>query len=277
MNLRNALLNTLSLLTIAIVFVFTSCKSGNSGEVADTLNTDSVDMATLSQDVKDVVYPLPTPFEVTNMLTQIGAKYNSAILNPTNKAEKYFTESSKAINLGIYGADLAYAATYEQKQDVKLYSKSLKTLVDELGINIDYSLMLSDEFKEKLNNKDTLVNYISKTFYDTYQFLGKKSNPDLALLMGSGVWVELMYIATNISEDTYNYSGIVKLITDQKDSYTKLMALLAARNSNADIKALETQLSVLKPVFAKIDAGLSEGDYKIILNTIKEVRKSLVL
>ncbi len=277
MNLRNALLNTLSLLTIAIVFVFTSCKSGNSGEVADTLNADSVDMATLSQDVKDVVYPLPTPFEVTNMLTQIGAKYNSAILNPTNKAEKYFTESSKAINLGIYGADLAYAATYEQKQDVKLYSKSLKTLVDELGINIDYSLMLSDEFKEKLNNKDTLVNYISKTFYDTYQFLGKKSNPDLALLMGSGVWVELMYIATNISEDTYNYSGIVKLITDQKDSYTKLMALLAARNSNADIKALETQLSVLKPVFDKIDAGLSEGDYKIILNTIKEVRKSLVL
>jgi hypothetical protein len=272
MKLKRLLSNTLFLLSIAVVSFLASCKSGNTANQ----DTSNVDTAQLSQEVKDVVYPLPTPFEATKMLDQIGAKYNASILNPTDKAEKYFKESSKAVNLGIYGADLAYAATYDQKQDVKLYSGALKKLSDDLGVNIDYSALISDENKDKFNNKDTLVNYVTNTFFDTYQYLGEKNNPDLAVMMVSGMWVELMYIATHISEDTYHYTGIVKLITDQKSSYTKLMELLNSKNTNAEIKDLETKLSVLKPVFDKIDAGLSEADYNAILKTIQEVRKSFV-
>jgi hypothetical protein len=275
MKLKRLLFNTLFSLSLAVVMILASCKSGNTG-TQDSVNTDTVSKTELSQDVKDVVYPLPTPFEVTTMLNEIGAKYNSATLNPANKVEKYFTESSKAVNLGIYGADLAYAATYDQKQDIKLYSNALKKLVDDLGINIDFTSLLADENKEKFNNKDTLVKYITNTFSDTYQYLGEKSNPDLAIIMTSGMWVELMYIATNISEDTYHVTGMVQLITSQKDSYNKLMGLLASRNSNTEIKDLETKLLVLKPVFDKIDAGLTQADYKIILNTIKDVRKNFV-
>jgi hypothetical protein len=194
------------------------------------------------------------------------------------REEKYFTESAKAVNLGVYGADLAYAATYDQKQDIKLYSGALKTLVDELGIGIDYSKILSDENKEKFNNKDTLVNFITNTFFNTYQNLNtmQKGNPSQALMMVSGTWVELMYIATHISQDTYHYTGIVKLITDQKDSYGKLMELLAGSNSNSEIKDLESKLSVLKPVFDKIESGLTQDDYNVILKTIQDVRKSFV-
>lgn len=275
MKIKRLLSNTLSLLLIAAISVLASCKGGNTSN-QDTANADTVSKTELSQDVKDVVYPLPTPFEVTKMLNEIGAKYSSAILNPANKVEKYFTESSKAINLGVYGADLAYAATYDQKQDIKLYSGSLKKLVDELGINIDYSNLLNDQNKEKFNNKDTLASYITNTFFDTYQYLGQKSNPDLAIEMVSGMWVELMYIATHISQDTYNYTGMVKLITDQKDSYTKLMDLLSSRNSNPEIKTLETKLMVLKPVFDQSADGLSQEEYNVILKTIQEVRQSFV-
>ncbi|NJO70476.1 MAG: hypothetical protein HC830_15390 [Bacteroidetes bacterium] len=275
MKLKRLMRNTLFLLTLAVVFSLTACKSGNTG-TSDSAAADTVNKTELSQDVKDVVYPLPTPFEVTQMLNELGVKYNATILNPANKVEKYFTESSKAVNLGVYSADMAYAATYDQKQDIKLYSGSLKKLVDDLGINIDYNKFLSEENKEKFNNKDTLVKYITNTFFDTYQYLGEKSNPDLAIVMTTGMWVELMYIATHISEDAYNYTGIVKLITDQKTSYDKLMELLASRNSSQDIKDLETKLLVLKPVFDKIDTGLSEADYKTILTTIREVRKNIV-
>lgn len=275
MKLKRLFINTLFLLTLAVLFSLSSCKSGKTAS-ADTTAMDTVSKTELSQDVKEVVYPLPTPFEVTNMLNQIGAKYNSSILNPANKAEKYFTETSKAVNLGIYGADLSYAATYDQKQDIKLYSGALKKLASDLGINIDYDKLMSDENKEKLNNKDSLVNIITNTFLNTYSSLNEKSNPDMAVVMTTGMWVELMYIATHISQDSYNYSGIVKLITDQKSSYSKLMELLAGKDSNKEIKDLETKLSVLKPVFDKIESGLSEQDYKLILNTIQDVRKSVV-
>lgn len=265
----------MAIVMIAGIVSLASCKtstqSNNGQSKADSLNRNEI-----TQDVKEVVYPLPTPFETTNMLNDMGAKYVSSILNPADKSGKYFTEKSKAMNLGVYGADLAYAATYDQKQDVKIYSKALKGLIDQLGINVDYSKLLSDEFKEKVNNKDTLVTIITNTFYDTYKFIDKKSSPDLAIIMASGAWIEVMYIATNISQDTYHNSGIVKIIAGQKDSYTKLMNLLKEHDKNADIKDIETKLQVLKPAYDKVDSGLTESDYLLILKTIQSVRKSFV-
>jgi hypothetical protein len=264
-------------LVIAGALVFASCQNnGKTSGAGNEAGQDTVKMSEISKDVKAVVFPLPTPFEITKMLTDIGAKYNASNMNPVDKADKYFKEKSKAINLGVYGADLAYAATYEQKQDVQLYSKALKGLIDQLGINVDYSAMLSDKFKEKVNNKDTLTKIVTNTFFDTYKYLNQKSNPDLSLMMVSGMWVELMYIATHISEDTYHYSGLVQIIVKQKDSYTKLMGQLETRNSDKDIKALEDKLSVLKPVYDKVDKGLTEKDYLLILKTIQSVRKSVV-
>ena len=261
---------------VATTLILVSCQGGTNSGSNTAASADSLNEKQISNEVKDVVYPLPTPFEMTSMLNGIGAKYIFASLNPVDKAEKYFTEKSKAVCVGVYGADLAYAATYDQKQDVNVYSKVLKKLVDQLGVNIDYSYMLSDDFKKKINNKDTLTKIITNTFYDTYKNLNSKSNPDLAVMMVSGMWVELMYIATNISDDTYHYSGLVKIISDQKESYGKLMKLLNEHNSSAEIKDLEDKLATLKPSFDKVDKGLSEQDYKVILNNIKSVRKGLV-
>lgn len=264
-----------SLIVMLTVLLVVSCKSGNkAGDqeiAADSLNKDL-----LASDIKAVLYPLPAPFEMTQMLNDIGAKYSSKNLNPSANAEKYVTEQKKALNLGVYAADLAYAATFQQQQDIQTYLNSIKTLADQLGVTYDYSKLLSDDYKAKFENKDSLTNIITNTIYDTYQFLEQKSNPDLAVDMVTGVWVELMYIATNISEDSYNFTGIVDIISKQKDSYSKVMSLLAARNTNADIKDLETRLSVLNPVFAKVDQGLTQADYNIILKTIKEVRNSLI-
>jgi hypothetical protein len=272
---KNLLHKSLAIVIATGIIIFVSCQGGTKSG-SQQAAADSVNMKEISQNVKDVVYPLPTPFEMTKMLNNIGVSYSSAILNPVDKAEKYFTEKSKAVNLGIYGADVAYAATYDQKQDVKLYLKALKTLVDELGISIDYNKMLSDEFKEKINNKDTLINIITNTYFETYKNLEGKGNKDLATMMVTGMWVEVMYIATNISKDSYNNSEIVKLISKQKDSYLKLLEILKSQNSNKDIKDLETKFMILKPVYDKVDQGLYQKDYQLILQTIQEVRKSFV-
>jgi hypothetical protein len=276
MNKKNLLHKNLAIVIATSVLFFVSCQGGNKPVSQEQTASDSTKMKDISQNVKEVIYPLPTPFETTRLLNNIGAGYKSAILNPVDKAEKYFTEKSKAVNLGVYGADLAYATTFDQKQDVKLYSKTLKTLVDDLGINIDYSKMLSDEFKEKINNKDSLINIITKTYYDSYKNLSSKGNEELAVMMVSGMWVELMYIATNISKDTYNNTEIVKIIAGQKESYNKLLNLLDTHSSNADIKDLHTKLMILKPVYDKVDQGLYKKDYLLILKTIQEVRKSFV-
>lgn len=257
------------------LFVIFSCKGRTKTSEQDALS-DSLDKELLASDIKEVLYPLPAPFEMTQMLDEIGATYNSGILNSPAKVEKYVTEESKALNLGIYAADLAYAATFEQQQDIQTYLNSIKSLADQLGVTYDYAALLSEESKVKFENKDSLTDVVTNTIYETYQYLDQRSDPDLAVDMVSGVWIELMYIATNISEASYNFSGLVDIISKQKDSYEKVMSLLAQRNTNPDIKTLETKLLPLKPAFDKVPAGLSEADYNLILSTIKSVRNSLV-
>ncbi|MBN2813926.1 MAG: hypothetical protein JXQ80_07595 [Bacteroidales bacterium] len=270
-----AKISALTLLAVVLCF-FSSCKGGKQSPSQDELATDSIDKELLASDIREVIFPLPAPFELTQMLNEIGATYSPKILNSVNNVEKYVTEQSKALNLGIYGADLAYAATYEQQQDIQTYLNALKSLADQLGVTYDYSKLLTDEYKEKFQNKDTLTEIITNTVYDTYSFLDEKSNPDLAVNMVAGVWVELMYIATNISEASYNFTGLVDIISKQKTSYEKVMGLLASRNTNAEIKSLEAKLMALKPVYDKVEAGLSEADYNLILKTIQDVRNALI-
>ncbi len=264
------------MMIIATVLFILSCKGGNKTSDSDQAASDNLNRELLASDIKEVIYPLPAPVEMTQMLNEIGATYTSGILNPTANVEKYVTEQAKALNLGVYAADLSYAATFNQQQDVQACLNSIKSLADQLGVTYNYSSILSEENKAKFENKDSLTNFITNTIYSTYQYLDEKSNPDLAVDMVTGVWVELMYIATNISEASYNFSGLVDIISNQKASYEKVMNLLAERNSNADIKALETKLMALKPAFDKVESGLSQADFTLILNTIKDVRKSLV-
>jgi hypothetical protein len=266
----------ISFLVIIMAVVFSSCKGKSKSAEQDQVVSDSLNKTLLATEVGEVVYPLPTPFEMTKMLNDIGATYSTKNLNPTTKVEKYFKENQKAVNLGVYGADLAYVSTYQQQQDIQVYLNAIKKLADQLGITYDYSKLLSDEYKEKFNNKDSLTNIVTNTIYDTYYYLDQKSNPDLAVTMVTGMWVELMYIGTNISQDSYNYTGLVNIISKQKASYEKVMELLSGRNANADIKILETKLQPLKAAFDKVDAGLSEKDYNVILQTIKSVRSSLI-
>jgi hypothetical protein len=274
----NKIISKISFLAIIVttILFLASCKGGIKSANQDQLAADSLNKELLASDIKEILYPLPTPFEMTRMLNDIGATYSSKNLNAAKNTEKYITEQSKAINLGIYGADLAYSSTYQQQQDIQTYLNSIKTLADQLGITYDYSKLLSAEYKAKFENKDSLTAIVTNTIYDTYQYLDQKSNPDLAVNMVTGMWVELMYIATNISENSYNFSGLVDIISKQKASYEKVMSLLTSRNANADIKSLEIKLQLLKPVYDKVDTGLSEADYGLILKTIKAVRSSLV-
>jgi hypothetical protein len=274
--LTKKIVSAIRFLVIIMAVLFSSCKGTNKSAEQDQIVSDSLNKTLLATEVGEVLYPLPTPFEMTKMLNDIGATYSTKNLNSTSRVEKYFKESQKAVNLGIYGADLAYVSTYQQQQDIQVYLNAIKSLADQLGITYDYSKLLSDEFKEKFNNKDSLTTIVTNTIYDTYYYLDQKSNPDLAVTMVAGMWVELMYIGTNISQDSYNYTGLVNIISKQKASYEKVMELLSGRNANADIKSLETKLQALKPAFDKVEAGLSEADYNLILQTIKSVRSSLV-
>jgi hypothetical protein len=262
------------LLIIAIVAI-SACRQG--AQKSSDLSTDQpIDKKQIEVDLKEIAYPLPEPFEVHSMLEDIGASYLGNVLNPVSNIDKYFTQRSKAINAGVYASDLGYAGTYDKKEDIKAYSLALKSLFDDLGVPVEYAKLQQDETRKNLSDKDSLVTEVTNIFYDTYIFLYKESTPSLAGLMAAGAYAEGLYIATHISDDTFNNTEIVKIIHDQGQSLGNLIELL--RNFEEDERAVSIMEAFvkLKGLYDEAGDSLTEAQLKSITATIESIRESLI-
>jgi len=260
---------------ILTLLMFTSCKQGKIGQKG-TVDTTLISKDTLTKELKEIVYPLPSPFEVYQKLEDIGATYSPLILNPVRNIDKYYTERTKALNLGIYSADLSYVTVYNKTQEIQLYSKNVKKLIDDFHLNINFQDLYNEEMRKKLENKDTLIQYITNTFYDVYKNLATSGDPSLSILMITGVWVEGLYIASHISESTFNNTEIVKIIYDQNKSLRILLDLLSKYLTNEYNKSLYNALNKIKQLYDKGQDGLTEKLFNEIKSSIATLRTSIV-
>ncbi|MCX7986676.1 MAG: hypothetical protein N2662_07040, partial [Bacteroidales bacterium] len=103
MLLKSVLKNRLLIVILALLAGSYACQTPTT-PTGQQANTDTLSKDSIAQNVKEVVYPLPAPFELTQMLNDIGAAYVGKNLNPVSKVDKYVTEKDKAVNLGVYGA-----------------------------------------------------------------------------------------------------------------------------------------------------------------------------
>ncbi len=261
---------------LSVVFFTTACQqSAQKGSEQDD-NLEMVEQKDIEQGLTDLTNPLPEPFEIYSMLEGIGASYLGKILNPPENAEMYFTQKSKSVNAGVYAADLAYSITYNNKEDIKKYSKVLKSILDDLGVSIDYASLQNEVMKQKLLEKDTLVKYISKVYFDTYTFLYRESTPSLSALMAAGAWVEGLYIATHISDDTYQNYEIVKIIYNQGESLGGLIDFMEKFNDDEMVSGLQDAFKKLKVLYDQTEGSLTKKQLDDIVSTIETIRDSII-
>ena len=64
---------------------------------------------------KDVVFTYPTPDELLEVIEKENISFYNKYLNPPENQLNYIDVKSKNLNLGVYLADLAYAAFFEKR------------------------------------------------------------------------------------------------------------------------------------------------------------------
>jgi hypothetical protein len=263
------------LLSGVLVMSLINC-TGKKGEPVE--GSDSkLDKASIEKTVRDVVYPLPTSFEVINMINKIEASYIIGLTNPLANVDKYFTDKSQALNLGIYSADLSYASTYNMKQEVMNFMDASEKLVKELGITGAFGSEFIEEVETNIDNKDLLVELITESFYDTYEYLVKNGKEDLSLLVLTGSWVEGMYISCNISNTVYSNPELIKVIMHQKTALYKLIELLAPHASHDTIQSLLNDLNPIKMVYDSVDEkGITQKQMEDIIAQTEALRNKII-
>jgi hypothetical protein len=262
-----------SFLGVVLILAMVSCGGG-----AKQAEGDKTDVKTKDETFKSVTkYPIPTAFEVVKLLNKAGASYILSLNNPVENVDKYFTEKSKALNLGVYGADLSYASTYQMKQETMNYLNVSKKLIEELQITSAFNKDFAERVEANLDNKDELIQIITDSFYDTYEFLTHEGKDNLSLLVMAGSWIEGLYITTQIAVVSKNNEDLLKIIANQKEPLLKLMELLEPAAADAAIADVMEMLKPLKVLFDEI-AGetLAAEQFGKIEQEIAKIRVSII-
>jgi len=221
-------------------------------------------------------YPLPTSFYVTEMLKEAKAPYILSISNSAEKTDNYFSQKDKALNLGIYGADLSYAATYLMTQETILFLEAAKQLRDELNVHTTFHENCYERVKNNLENGDSLIIIISDSFYDTYNYLNENNKDKLAILVMTGSWIEGLYLTIQIALTAGNNTQFLKIILEQESSLEKLLEILDPIKEEEDIIKIYSQLLPLQKIYNTVQEDLNDDQFARIADLIYSLRNSIV-
>jgi len=265
---------------LVIVYSFTGCtgKSTKSKESKESRTATGELTESKDQVIKEISdYPLPTSFEVTRLLIESGASYILDLCNKTDNVSKYISLKSKALNLGVYGADLSYAATYNQTQETMQFLEASSNLIDELQISTAFNQTLVDRVEANIDNVDSLISIISDSFYDSYKYLQENNQDKISLLVMAGSWIEALYITTQITVVPQgDDQKIIDIISDQESSLSKLLEIIEPVKDDQIIKDVYTGLAGIRALYEKADDPFSRKDLDNVLKAIETLRNSII-
>jgi hypothetical protein len=236
----------------------------------DTVKTE------FKKQLESKVYPLPTSAEVIQKLTKLEVGFIFGITNPVDNAKKYFSSTARAVNLGIFGADLSYTTLYNMNQEVLNYLNAIRTLTNELNMSKIYNEQLYEDIKKNFDNRDQLVRILTNAFNNTYTFLSDNDQQNLALLVVGGAWVEGMYLTTHVSEAAYQDAYFSKVLLEQKESFNVFMNITQPYASDASISDFRKLLEPVSNVYEKLSSSLTLQNIKDITKAVSDVRSKLI-
>lgn len=233
---------------------------------------------TIKKEIEEYAYPLPSTFEVTNMLNAIEASYIVGIANEPTKVDSYFTEKAKAVNLGIFTSDLAYATTYNQKPEIQAYFASCEKLVRELDFTSAFDENLPDQIDANLDNKEKLVEIVTNMFQNAYSYLNKQGRTELSYLVLTGSVVEGLYLTTHISENTFQNPKILEAILFQKNTLKDLESMMGKYAGSELLKEAYADIQAINAIYAMEEGStsMSEAQVTKLTETVSKIRAAYV-
>lgn len=270
------------IIILGAAFFIISCGSGGNKNSTNL----KVDTAELEKDIfadishaKQVFYSLPSPLESAMLIKSAGASYNEKFLNALSNVNKYTTNKSMALNLGIYITDLSYASLFDQAQTTIKYMDAAKKMANGLGITDAIDQNTINRLEENINNRDVILDIISETFMASSAFLKENDRQPLATIALVGGWMEGLYISTQlVNEGPIEGNKIVERIVDQKLSLDMVAKLLDNNKTNSDIAAVIGPVNELKKIYDKITIKSSniKQETKDKVTTLKSTSSSNV-
>lgn len=239
-------------------FNIASCSNSKESEVSDA--GEVVNQAVEDSKTDDVdnhmFYQVPTPNELFAVLKNAEVSYNRENLNDISNVNKYETKASKALNFGVYTADLAYVTSLGQMDDASKFFETIRTMSKDLEIEnaVDEVVLKRLQSNLENSNADSLFYLSNETYYNAYSYLEENDRRDVLALIVVGGWIEGLNIILNL-EPYSEGSEVCQRIADQKLTLENLLVFTSSIE-NDQLSEIIGELASIEEVF--IDSSSEE-------------------
>lgn len=230
-----------------------SCGGDNDGNELTNINvTDTVeaemDTTGMSSDIV-MEYSVPTPNELFEIVKAQGGEKQMNLVNPLENSENYVDQKSKAINFGVYSADVAYLSCFGIGTDFLKYFKKIEELGDELGISGAFNEDIMERIESNEGDTDSLFAISNDTYYESYSYLEEnEKGTELSLIMAGG-YVESLFIVSNLVTTYSDDDPIVSKIGDQRVILESLIDFISSYMEDPSVEEVAGDLMDLQAVF----------------------------
>jgi hypothetical protein len=199
-----------------------------------------------------VVYNLPSPSEMAEILYETNTIYDVEILSNPKAEGKYNTDVTRALNLGVYFADLSFTSMFDYPQQAMLFMSAAQGLSEELDIEGVFKEELFTRLEENSSSKDSIMEIVSYTYLETDFYLQENDRSVIAKAILAGAWIEGLYIATHLKTEDSGTEEIWKKIGDQKRGLTNLINMVEDCNE-PQLQEFILKLRKLEKAFESVE------------------------
>ncbi|MES2514433.1 MAG: hypothetical protein V4580_09820 [Bacteroidota bacterium] len=245
---------------IAFSLLLSSCNGNSdeskqeSGDGLDSIaaTTDSATVST--NEDSDVSYNLPSALQIAYVFKKSGAGFVSSLLNNKSNSNKYNTSNYKrAVNFGVYSADLSYCLFNKKYQESKEYLKACKDMGSFLGLNQAFeSDNMAQRFDKNISNEDSVIKIVSSVQLKTDVMFEQNKQKHITVIAFTGAWTESMYIAFEVYAKDKNKKVLASLLEQLLLSQTIIKALKVHQASEAEMTTLISAVEKINSQFNAI-------------------------
>ncbi|MGZ3865065.1 MAG: hypothetical protein ACXVC6_00755 [Bacteroidia bacterium] len=244
----------------------------------DTVKNTADDLTKFKFDF--AIANIPSPAQIINDFSSYNLTYNPAFLNDVKKVSSYNTEYSKAVNLGVYNLDMAYAVANDKGSDVMKYMKTTLTEIDALGMKAAFDQMVGKRAETNIQNKDSLLKIIDELYTNGDSYLRTNQRIETATHIFVGSWIEALSIICRTGadeKDAAQKARVYKHLWEQRFYLKNIIDLLDAFKAKKEDAELIKDLTVIHAEInaVKDAADINDEKFKSMSSKIFALRDKL--
>ena len=249
---------------LIVLIMLSSCGQRPSENLEGDMDDIQVgELQISSEAMTDIIENIASPIEVAALISSLNIPFSTSYLADPDHLSANTTSFEMAYSLGALSADLGYLNMYEKTGTAVNYLSSMNRLADALQIGQFFDFATIKRLATTSSDLDSLMFISVNSFNNMDDYLRETDRSNLSALMIAGVWMEGLYLATQVATQNNN-QDLKSMIGEQKIILNDLLLVLNNYKNEEVIAGYIEDFETIKQAYEQVKITYEVGEPQAI-------------